>query len=309
MNMSGDYFTSPLATRAMKKVHPALLLSFVLALCASAVTAQERSSPYVPSDQANVERMLKLAQLRDDDVVVDLGSGDGRIVLTAARMNRKLRGWGVDIDEKLVKESNAAARARGVADRVQFFHRNAFDADLREATVIAMWLWPEMQLLLRPLILAQARPGTRIVTNMWDLGSWRPDEEDFDGPRVCMWIVPARVAGNWSWELPIAGHRVAYAAITEQHFQVVEGVVRAGNRRELLQDVKLRGEDISFTLMMTLEDAGFVRHAFRGKVRGDAIVGKVSVSLPPHEKTLELPWRATRTADSAYFEPTGTDVY
>ena len=292
----------------MKKGHPTLLLSLVLALCASPATAQERFSPYVPSDQENVERMLKLAQLRDDDVVVDLGSGDGRIVLTAARMNKKLRGWGVDIDEKLVRESNATARARGVADRVQFFHRNAFDADLREATVIAMWLWPEMQLLLRPLILAQARPGTRIVTNLWDLGSWRPDEEDLEPQRVVMWIVPARVAGNWSWELPLAGRRVAYAAIKEQHFQVVEGVVRAGNRRELLQDVKLRGEDISFTLMMTLEDVGFVRHAFRGKVRGDAIVGTASVSLPPHEKTIELPWRATRKESSAYFEPTGTNV-
>jgi hypothetical protein len=287
---------------------PAIILLLSFALAAGAAQAQERFSPYVPSDQGNVERMLKLAQLRDDDVVVDLGSGDGRIVLTAARMNRKLRGWGVDIDEKLVGESNATARARGVADRVQFFHRNAFDTDLREASVIAMWLWPEMQLLLRPLILAQARPGTRIVTNMWDLGSWRPDEEDLDGQRVCLWIVPARVAGRWSWELPIAGHRVAYAAITEQHFQVVEGVVRAGNRRELLHDVKLRGEDISFTLMMTLEDAGFVRHVFRGKVRGDVIVGTASVSLPPHDKTLELPWRATRTADSAYFEPTGTNV-
>ena len=290
----------------MQAVCNALLLC--LALAAGAVQAQERFSPYVPSDQDNVERMLKLAQLRDDDIVVDLGSGDGRIVLTAARMNKKLRGWGVDIDEKLVKESNAAARARGVADRVRFFHRNAFDADLGEATVIAMWLWPEMQRMLRPVILAQARPGTRIVTNLWDLGSWRPDEEDLEPQRVVMWIVPARVAGNWSWELPLAGRQVAYAAIKEQRFQVVEGVVRAGNRRELLHDVKLRGEDISFTLMMTLEDVGFVRHAFRGKVRGDVIVGTASVSLPPHEKTLELPWRATRTETSAYFEPTGTNV-
>ena len=290
----------------MQAVRNALLLC--LALAAGAVQAQERFSPYVPSDQDNVERMLKLAQLRDDDIVVDLGSGDGRIVLTAARMNKKLRGWGVDIDEKLVKESNAAARARGVADRVRFFHRNAFDADLGEATVIAMWLWPEMQRMLRPVILAQARPGTRIVTNLWDLGSWLPDEEDLEPQRVAMWIVPARVAGYWSWELPLAGRRVSYAAIKEQRFQVVEGVVRAGNRRELLHDVKLRGEDISFTLMMTLEDVGFVRHAFRGKVRGDVIVGTASVSLPPHEKTLELPWRATRTETSAYFEPTGTNV-
>ena len=290
----------------MQAVCNALLLC--LALAAGAVQAQERFSPYVPSDQDNVERMLKLAQLRDDDIVVDLGSGDGRIVLTAARMNKKLRGWGVDIDEKLVKESNAAARARGVADRVRFFHRNAFDADLGEATVIAMWLWPEMQRMLRPVILAQARPGTRIITNLWDLGSWLPDEEDLEPQRVAMWIVPARVAGYWSWELTLGGRRIAYAAIKEQRFQVVEGVVRAGNRRELLHDVKLRGEDISFTLMMTLEDVGFVRHAFRGKVRGDVIVGTASVSLPPHEKTLELPWRATRTETSAYFEPTGTNV-
>jgi precorrin-6B methylase 2 len=290
----------------MRPICNALLLC--LALAAGAAHAQERFSPFVPSDQENVERMLKLAQLKDDDVVVDLGSGDGRIVLTAARMNRKLRGFGVDIDEKLVLESNAAASAQGVADRVQFLHRNAFDADLREATVIAMWLWPEMQILLRPVILAQARPGTRIITNLWDLGSWKPDEEDLEPQRVSLWVVPARVAGNWSWELTVDGRRVAYAAITEQRFQAVEGVVRAGNRREVLQDVKLRGEDISFTLMLTIEKVGFVRHAFRGKVRGDTIVGTASVSLPPHEKTLELPWRATLTATSAYFDPTGTNV-
>jgi hypothetical protein len=290
----------------MRPAWTAILLCVTLA--AGAAHAQERFSPFVPSDQDNVERMLKLAQLKDDDVVVDLGSGDGRIVLTAARMNKKLRGFGVDLDEKLVIESNAAARAQGVADRVQFFHRNAFDADLREATVIAMWLWPELQVLLRPVILAQARPGTRVITNLWDIGSWKPDVEDLEPQRVVMWIVPARVEGNWSWELNFDGQPVTYSAITEQRFQVVEGMVRAGNRRELLQDMKLQGEDISFTLMLTIDKVGFVRHAFRGKVRGDTIVGTAGVSLPPHEKTIELPWRATRTATSAYFDPTGTNV-
>ncbi len=288
----------------MKKA--CLILLPGVALAAGIALAQERFSPFVPSDQDNVERMLKLAQLKDDDVVVDLGSGDGRIVLTAARMNKKLRGWGVDIDEKLVLESNAAARAEGVADRVQFYHRNVFDADLSEATVIAMWLWPELQVLLRPVILAQAKPGTRVITNLWDLGSWKPDEEQLEPTRVSLWVVPARVAGNWGWELSLGGRQVAYSAIKEQHFQVVEGMVRAGNRRELLQDMKLRGEDISFTLMMTIEGVGFVRHAFRGRVQGDTIVGTASVSPPPHEKTFELPWRATRTATSAYFAPTGT---
>src|SRR5262245_8628682 len=119
------------------------LLSMCFMLATGAAHAQERFSPFVPSDQENVERMLKLAGLRDADVVVDLGSGDGRIVLTAARMNQRLRGFGVDVDEKLVNEANAEAKKRGVADRVQFFHRNAYDAELGGATVIAMWLWPE----------------------------------------------------------------------------------------------------------------------------------------------------------------------
>jgi len=292
----------------MQSLRNALFLC--LALAAGAAQAQERFSPFIPSDQENVERMLKLANLRDSDVVVDLGSGDGRIVLTAARMNRKLRGWGVDVNEELVRQANAAAKSQGVADRVQFFHRNAFDADLRDATVIAMWLWPEMQRMLRPVILAQARPGTRIITNLWDLGDWwPPDAENLEGPRVAMWVVPARVEGYWSWELMINGRAVPYSAIAEQRFQRAEGVARAGNRRELLHDMKVQGEDISFTLGMTLDDIGFVRHVFRGKVRGDAIVGTVNVTLPPnHEKFIELPWRATRSATSAYFAPTGTNI-
>jgi hypothetical protein len=287
-----------------------LFLMITLALVTGAAQAQERFSPFVPSDQENVERMLKLANLRDDDVVVDLGSGDGRIVMTAARMNTKLRGFGVDVDAELVAEANEAAKQRGIADRVQFFHQNAYDADLGKATVIAMWLWPEFQRMLRPVILSQARPGTRIITNLWDLGEWwPPDAEDLDGPRVAMWVVPARVEGYWAWELAIDGRQVSYATIKEQRFQRVEGVARVGNRREMLRDMKLRGEDVSFTLEMTLDGVGFVRHVFRGKARGEIIEGTVSMTLPPnHERTFELPWRATRTTTSAYFDPTGTNI-
>ncbi len=280
----------------------------LLALAASHCVAQERFSPFVPSEQENVERMLKIVGLRDDDVVVDLGSGDGRIVLTAAHMNPNLSGWGVDIDEKLVNESNAAAKTQGVAGRVRFFHRNAFDADLRDATVIAMWLWPEMQRLLRPMILAHARPGTRVVTSIWDLGSWPPDAVDArEGQPVSMWIVPARVHGYWSWELDLGTRRHSYAAILEQRFQSVEGVARTGIRREILNDVKLRGGELSFTLALTLPDLGYARHVFSGKVSGETIEGTVRVSLP-EDRSFELPWRAKRTTTSAYFEPTGTNI-
>ncbi|MEQ1776266.1 MAG: methyltransferase domain-containing protein, partial [Burkholderiales bacterium] len=141
--------------------------------------AQERFSIFVGSSQENVDRMIKLAELRDDDVVIDLGSGDGRIVLTAAKANHKLKGWGVDIDEKLVRESNAEAKKLGMADRVQFYQRDVFDADIRGATVITMWMWPEMQRMLRTKILAEATPGTRVLTPIWGMGdSWKSDKTD-----------------------------------------------------------------------------------------------------------------------------------
>src|SRR5207253_126073 len=126
--------------------------------------AQEVFSPFVGSQPDNVERMVRLAKLKAGDVVVDLGSGDGRIVFAAAKSNPKVRGWGVDLDARLVKDSNEAARKAGLANRVEFFQQNVFDADLSKVDVIFMWLFPELQRLLRTKILAEARPGTRVVT-------------------------------------------------------------------------------------------------------------------------------------------------
>ena len=151
-------------------------LTILAVFTAVPAPSQERFSFFQASTPESVEQMLTMAGLRDDDVVVDLGSGDGLIPLTAARMNPRLRGLGVDIDPKLVEQSNQRARSEGVADRVRFEHRNAFDADLREATVVTMWLFPELMSLLRPVILERARPGTRVVTSTWGLGSWQPDE-------------------------------------------------------------------------------------------------------------------------------------
>jgi hypothetical protein len=280
------------------------------ALVAAPAAGQERYSPFVPSEQENVDRMLRLADIRDGDVIIDLGSGDGRIVISAARANPTVRGIGVDLDEKLVEKSNAAVRAEGLADRVQFLHRNAFDADLSQVSIIAMWLWPEVQHMLRPKIFKEARPGTRVITNLFEIGNWPPDHADKEGPQVNMWIVPARVEGYWSWELVTPKGRRAYYAILEQHFQNVEGFVRAGDRRGLVSDIKLRGAEITFTLAMTLDGSGYTRHEFTGQVDGDAIEGTVRISSPREDDETEmdnsvLPWRAKRTQDSAYFAPTG----
>ena len=237
-------------------------------------------------------------------MVVDLGSGDGLIPLTAARMNPRLRGWGVDIDQKLVEGSNQRARTEGVADRVRFEHRNAFDVDLRDATVVTMWLFPELMRLLRPVILERARPGTRVLTSTWDLGAWKPDKVANEGTAIYLWIVPARVAGNWEWELTVAGRKREYAAVLEQQFQVVEGVARADERREVLVSTSLRGEDIGFALKITLDGAGLTEHEFKAKVDGDRMVGTVRVA--PGDRTAEtLQFRARRTATSRYFAPTG----
>jgi len=276
---------------------------------AAAVQAQERFSFFQASTPESVERLLTLAELRDDDIVVDLGSGNGLIPLTAARMNPKLRGWGVDIDSKLVAQSNQAAKEAGVENRIQFFQRNAFDADLSDATVVTMWLFPELMQLLRPVILERARPGTRVLTSTWTLGDWEPDETNEDGgPTVYKWIVPARVSGAWQWDLNVAGRRLRYSAVNEQQFQKVEGVVRAGDRREVLKDLRLRGEDFSFTLEITLDGLGLTQHTFIGKVRGNGIQGTVTMS-PANQAAITLPWQARRTERSDYFAPTGLELF
>ena len=290
-------------------MHRRTCLSLILSAVITTVAhAQERYSPFVPTEESDVVRMLKLANVGPGDVVFDLGSGDGRIVLEAARMNGEAFGRGIEMDPKLVAESNARAKQAGLADRVQVLHQNAFDADLKEATVITMWLWPEVMLMLRPKILAEATPGTRVVTRMWDLGSWPPDEKATDGIALFKWIVPARVGGAWDWTLNLRDDRSAsYSAILDQRYQSVEGFVRSGSRRAQLNDVKLKGDDISFSLLLSFEDKRIVRHQFRGKVKGDTIEGTVSVLQEPYDTAVELPWRAQRAARSAYFAPTGID--
>ena len=286
----------------------AALIAILTVFTAVQAQSQERFSFFQASTPEMVERLLMMAQLRDDDVVMDLGSGNGLIPLTAARMNRRLRGRGVDIDPKLVEESNQLARSEGLADRVHFEHRNAFDVDLRNVTVVTMWLYPELMRLLRPVILDRARPGTRVLTSTWDLGSWPADQVDTEGTSIYMWIVPARVAGGWHWELKVGNRRIPYASSLHQQFQMVEGVARAGHRREVLEAMTLRGTDISFTLAITLDGLGLTQHEFRGTVNGDAIVGTVKVT-PAGKPTETLQWRARRVDRSDYFAPTGTAMF
>ncbi len=287
----------------------------LLVLHAGAALAQERFSLFVGSDPKTVERMVKLAGLRDGETVMDLGSGDGRVVFAAVQSNPTVRGIGVDIDAKLVKLANEKAAELEVADRVRFEHRNAFDVDLSQVDVIFMWFFPELMRLIRVKILEQARPGTRVVAPLWGFGSWPPDASDKEPTEVNMWVVPAKVAGFWDWRLTVGGAERTYSAIFEQRFQTLEGVVRTANRHGIFHDMKLHGEDISFVLMMTLPGLGFTRHEFSGRVTGNTMQGAVKITLPPvtneedeELETIVLPWQAKRVPTSAFFAPTGVDI-
>jgi 23S rRNA G2445 N2-methylase RlmL len=181
------------------------ILTLAAALLFTSRTAgQERPTldvPFVPTPENVVETMLELANVTKDDILYDLGSGDGRIVITAAKKYR-IRGVGYDLDPERVKEARDNARAAGVADRVRFEVQNVFDADFREATVVTMYLLPTVNMKLRPRILSELRPGTRVVSHDFDMGDWTPEKvvtvKGAGGREhtVYLWVVPPRKGGS-----------------------------------------------------------------------------------------------------------------
>jgi len=290
------------------------LCLFLLLMIPGAATAQAMFSLFVGTRSEVADRMIDLAKLKAGDVVVDLGAGDGRLVIESAKTKDGVSGFGVDLDPKLVREATARAWVEGVSDRVKFLHQNVFDTDLRRVDVIYMWLFPELQRLLRNKILAEARPGTRIVTQMFDMGAWQADAVDTEQQSVRMWIVPVNITGNWNWELKLPGvKKNAYAAIIDQYFQQADAVVRVNNIRRATREFKVNGEQISFTLNIPLPGLeGSQEHEFIGKVKGNVIEGKVRMHRPvkgDSEKydVTEYPWRATRSSKTSYFNPTGID--
>lgn len=146
---------------------------------------------FVPTREAVVDAMLDAASVGPDDIVYDLGCGDGRIVIAAAR--RGARGVGIDIDPRRIEESRANARDAGVTDKVMFLEQDLFTSDIREATVVTLYLLPALNVKLRPMLMEQLRPGTRIVSHDFDMGDWKPEETvQVDGKTVYLWTIPDR---------------------------------------------------------------------------------------------------------------------
>jgi len=270
---------------------------------ASAVAAQslpdilpehERTGgPYVPTPMLVVEQMLDLAKVTEQDHVIDLGSGDGVVVITAA-YQRKASGYGVDIDPELVRQSNQRAQHLGLDGRVRFEAKDVFKADVSKATVVTLYLLPEMMQRLRNKLYAELRPGTRVVSHDYHFEEWQHDAEvAIDVPEkefisgvpsatLYIWTVPAKIEGAWRLQVDENGE---YELTLNQRYQNFEGLAKGKNHKASLLEPQMNGTEISFVMSQ-----GSDHGRFFGRIEGDRMEGIARFSSGKVAR-----WRAVRS--------------
>lgn len=219
--------------------------------------------PYVPTPNEAVYRMLELGEVQPDDYLIDLGSGDGRIVIAAARDWGVKKALGIDIDPERIAEANENAKYAKVDDRVSFERGNLFEKDFSNVDVLTMYLLPTINLELRPTILDKLRPGTRIVSHVFDMGDWRPDAWiEVQSRYIYKWVVPAKVDG--AWEITRADGS-KFNIDLKQTYQFVKGEARFGNETKPITFTQLRGPEFRFSVS---------GEHFSGHVEGDKITAQ-----------------------------------
>ncbi|MGH8702310.1 MAG: SAM-dependent methyltransferase, partial [Burkholderiales bacterium] len=239
-----------------------------------------------------------IAKVGPGDYVIDLGSGDGRMVITAAK-KYGARGFGVDLDRKLVALANRNAAKAGVADRVVFYQRDLHATDVSSATVMSIYLLPEVNLMIRTRLLATLKPGTRIVSHDYGMGEWPPDyQTELAAPgktvgigersKIYYWMVPGRAAGRWVWRLAPDGKPVEFELALQQNFQVIDGTLKAGASTARVENARLAGENIAFSAAVD-----GTRYEFSGRITNHAIEGKTRIIRGAEAR--ELAWSAART--------------
>jgi len=277
---------------------------FMASLLFTAASAQDYGdTPYVQTPQNVVDRMLDVAKVGPKDYVIDLGSGDGRMVITAAQ-RYGARGFGVDLDRRLVTLSNRLAAKAGVADRAVFYERDIYETDLSPASVVTIYLLPEVNLMMRPKLLAMLKPGTRVVSHDYDMGEWPPDLTfTMDAPsktvgrdkksKVFYWVVPARASGKWRWRSAGDGGpaRDFELALT-QMFQKIEGTLSVDGRTVPIEEARLVGDVLTFGA--NLDAAGTARYDFNGRIINHAIEGSVRTTGSGGARQQQT-WNAART--------------
>jgi hypothetical protein len=263
--------------RALASVFAAALLATAGLACAQQdfkpyVGQQGKDVVWVPTPDEVVERMLAMAQTKPEDFVIDLGAGDGKIAIAAAR-KFGAKSMGVEYNPDMVAFAQKNAQAAGVSGKAQIVHGDIFATDFTQATVLTMYLLPSLNMKLRPQILA-LRPGTRVVTHAFNMEDWEPDESsDVDGRRVYFWVVPANVSGRWNVELSGAGDPAKLSLNFDQKFQKIEGAVYLGTVIAGLRDARLSGPRIGFAYV----DARGVRRDFTGRVAGASMEGSFRI--------------------------------
>lgn len=254
-------------------------------LCDGALAQARKNILLTPTPEPVVRRMLELGGADPGALVADLGSGDGRIPIAAAR-DFGARGLGIEIDKRLLAEARSRAQAAGVAKRVTFRNQDLFDTDLSEITVLTLYLLPSMNLRLRPRILEQMQPGTRVVSHEFGLGGWLPDlTETLQGRTILVWVVPARVKGRWRLETD----RGVLALEIKQTFQEIEGTATFNGLSLPLAGAHLRGRQIGFAIDWPAE--GLLR--FVGCVEGEMMVAAPRPQMGG-APGLVAAWRAVR---------------
>jgi SAM-dependent methyltransferase len=259
---------------------------------------------YVPTPHHVVSEMLRLAAVTSTDVVYDLGCGDGRVLIAAAQ-HYHARGVGIDIDPQRIQESRLNARQADVVDRVQFFQQDLFETDIREASVVTLYLLPQLNRQLRPKLFSDLRPGTRVVSHDFDMGDWQADQvihlpgEAYEHT-VFYWIIPATVDGLWQMRVPTPTGERHYGLHLQQRYQEVRGTMNAEREASLITNAALTGDRLRFTVITGIQ-GDEVHMSFEGRVSDDTMRGSVEVQEGPMAGRHD--WTAQRDVGSPRSAP------
>lgn len=257
-----------------------LSLSQVPAPTTSRVASAQGDVPYVPTPDEVVVEMLKVAGVTKDDVIYDLGSGDGRLVITAAQQFGA-HGVGVEINPMLIQKSNESAKLAGVSDRVKFVQQDLFETDFKDATVVTLYLLTQVNLKLRPKLLSELKPGTRVVSHQFKMGAWKPDHEemlrvDSRYHLIYSWIIPAQVEGTWQLNIATDKGDASDTLRLRQNFQEVSGTLKTSEGTSVLIKPTLKADQLSFQIAPPVQGAT-VTMQFNGRVSKDTITGTVDI--------------------------------
>lgn len=248
--------------------------------------------PYVPTPESVVMEMLQLGNVTKDDVVYDLGSGDGRLVINAVQKFGAKKGIGIEINPGLVNRSTANAKAAGVSDRATFFQQDLFETDLREASVVTLYLLPKINLRLRPKLFKELKPGSRVVSHSFGMGDWKPDRtilvKDNGRPRsLYLWMMPANVNGTWSGTLSTKSGRQPYRVQVQQEFQNIRATVQTAGTSISLPQIRLVGDRIMLQHSQKLNGQD-ISIKFDGRVAGDTLQGTAELKTATSTETIPL---------------------